>query len=177
MLESNETKLLKEMQTLYKRHHQDKKSKKIPKSLSKLSKALLIKLPGCVFLKVIEIKEFNEKPDTELDKCFPGNFFPIENQAFINDIYKFLLDNIKNFEDNSKITQGIKNIINNLKHDSFIRKYTDLIDIIAAKFNEEDKLICEILATNPKKYKELVYLVVSNLDVSPYQKTQKISTL
>jgi hypothetical protein len=57
MLESNETKLLKEMQTLYKRHHQDKKSKKIPKSLSKLSKALLIKLPGCVFLKVIEIKE------------------------------------------------------------------------------------------------------------------------
>ena len=173
MLESNETKLLIEMQTLYKRHHQDKKSKKIPKSLSKLSKALLIKLPGCVFLKVIEIKEFNEKPDTELDKCFPGNFFPIENQAFINDIYKFLLDNIKNFEDNSKITQGIKNIINNLKHDSFIRKYTDLIDIIAAKFNEEDKLICEILATNPKKYKELVYLVVPNLYVSPPPKNAK----
>lgn len=171
--ESNETLLLKEMQDLYKKKHQDKKSKKIPKTLNKLSKALLIKCPDCVFLKIIEIKTFNEKPDTELDKCFPGNFFPIENEVFIDDIYKFLLDNIKNYEDNSIITQGIKTIINNLKHDSFIRKYTDLIDIIADKFNEEDKLLCEILASNPKKYKELVYLVVSNLDVSPLPKKAK----
>lgn len=168
--ETNKEKLENKMQALYKKKLPQKN---IPKTLNKLSKDLLINYPRCIFLKVVEIKTFHEKPEIELDKCFPGNYFPLENEIFKEDIYGFLQNNITNFENNELIVKGIANIIKNLKPNSYIRKFTSLIDLLTKNFNEEDQLLCELLASNPLKYKELVYLVVSNLSISPLPKDAK----
>ena len=144
---------------------------KVPSRLNKLSKTLLKKYPNNFFFRAIEIKSFIEEADKELDDCFPGDFFPNDNEKFSGDIYSFLNSNIKNFENNDIIIQGIKVIIGNLKPDSYIKKYISLIDIIAKHFNDENRILCDLLASNPFKYTELSVLVNANLNVSPLPKT------
>ena len=144
---------------------------KVPSRLNKLSKTLLKKYPNNFFFRAIEIKSFIEEADKELDDCFPGDFFPNDNEKFSGDIYSFLNSNIKNFENNDIIIQGIKVIIGNLKPDSYIKKYISLIDIIAKHFNDENRILCDLLASNPFKYTELSFIVNANLNVSPLPKT------
>ena len=144
---------------------------KVPSRLNKLSKTLLKKYPNNFFFRAIEIKSFIEEADKELDDCFPGDFFPNDNEKFSGDIYSFLNSNIKNFENNDIIIQGIKVIIGNLKPDSYIKKYISLIDIIAKYFNDENRILCDLLASNPFKYTELRFIVNENLNVSPLPKT------
>ena len=144
---------------------------KVPSRLNKLSKTLLKKYPNNFFFRAIEIKSFIEEADKELDDCFPGDFFPNDNEKFSGDIYSFLNSNIKNFENNDIIIQGIKVIIGNLKPDSYIKKYISLIDIIAKHFNDENRILCDLLASNPFKYTELRFIVNENLNVSPLPKT------
>ena len=144
---------------------------KVPSRLNKLSKTLLKKYPNNFFFRAIEIKSFIEEADKELDDCFPGDFFPNDNEKFSGDIYSFLNSNIKNFENNDIIIQGIKVIIGNLKPDSYIKKYISLIDIIAKHFNDENRILCDLLASNPFKYTELSVIVNANLNVSPLPKT------
>ena len=144
---------------------------KVPSRLNKLSKTLLKKYPNNFFFRAIEIKSFIEEADKELDDCFPGDFFPNDNEKFSGDIYSFLNSNIKNFENNDIIIQGIKVIIGNLKPDSYIKKYISLIDIIAKHFNDENRILCDLLASNPFKYTELRFIVNENLNASPLPKT------
>ena len=144
---------------------------KVPSRLNKLSKTLLKKYPNNFFFRAIEIKSFIEEADKELDDCFPGDFFPNDNEKFSGDIYSFLNSNIKNFENNDIIIQGIKVIIGNLKPDSYIKKFISLIDIIAKHFNDENRILCDLLASNPFKYTELRFIVNENLNVSPLPKT------
>ena len=113
---------------MYETHFKNKKN--IPKTLNKLSKDFLVKFPNNVFFKAIEIKSFEEKADKDLDDCFPGEFFPDENDEFIYKILECLSQNINNFEKNDIIIKSLKNIINTLKSDSLIRKYVNLINII-----------------------------------------------
>ena len=168
--EKNKTKLEYKMQELFK---EKMPQKSLPKTLNKLSKDLLIYYPRCILLKIVEIKTFNEKPETELDESFTDNYFLDEDEDFKEDIYGFLQNNFKNFENNELVVKGITNIIKNLKPNSLIRKFISLIDLLTKNFNEENKLLCELLASNPLKYKELVYLVVSNLSISPLPKHAK----
>ena len=144
---------------------------KVPSRLNKLSKTLLKKYPNNFFFRAIEIKSFIEEADKELDDCFPGDFFPNDNEKFSGDIYSFLNSNIKNFENNDIIIQGIKVIIGNLKPDSYIKKFISLIDILAKHFNDENRILCDLLASNPFKYTELRFIVNENLNVSPLPKT------
>ena len=144
---------------------------KVPSRLNKLSKTLLKKYPNNFFFRAIEIKSFIEEADKELDDCFPGDFFPNDNEKFSGDIYSFLNSNIKNFENNDIIIQGIKVIIGNLKPDSYIKKFISLIDIIAKHFNDENRILCDLLASNPFKYTDLRFIVNENLNVSPLPKT------
>ena len=144
---------------------------KVPSRLNKLSKTLLKKYPNNFFFRAIEIKSFIEEADKELDDCFPGDFFPNDNEKFSGDIYSFLNSNIKNFENNDIIIQGIKVIIGNLKPDSYIKKYISLIDIITKHFNDENRILCDLLASNPFKYTELSVIVNANLNASPLPKT------
>ncbi len=155
--------LLSFLQKLYEKNFKEK----IPKTMNKISTDLLTIFPNCIFFKIIQIKSYSEKADKNLDKCFPGNIYPEENDVLKKDIYTFLENNSKNFQDNSIIVNGINNIIEKLKNNSFIKKYINLIDIIASKMNNENRLICKILVTNPFKYKELVYFIDSNFSVSP----------
>ena len=134
--EKNKTKLEYKMQELFK---EKMPQKSLPKTLNKLSKDLLIYYPRCILLKIVEIKTFYEKPEIELDNCFPGNYFPEENEAFKEDIYGFFQNNFKNFENNEIVIKGISNIIKNLKPNSLIRKFISLIDLLTKNFNEEDK--------------------------------------
>ena len=106
-----------------------------------------------------------------MDNCFPDNFFPDDNDEFIYKIFDFLYQNIKNFEKNDIIIKGLKGIINSLKSGSLIKKYINLIDIAIKDLDDENKLLCELLASNPFKYKELVFLVDTNIKVSPLPKT------
>jgi len=144
---------------------------KVPLHLNKLTKPLLKKYPKNFFFRAIEIKSFTEKADKELDDCFPEDYFPDDNEKFIGDIYSFLNSNIKNYEKNDIIIQGIKVIIGNLNPNSLIKKYISLIDIIAKHFNDEDRILCDLLASNPFKYTELSFIVNANLNVSPLPKT------
>ena len=89
---------------------------------------------------------------------------------FKANIYEFLSQNIKNCDNNPSTTKGINYIIDNMKPDSYIKRYIILIDKIIKNFEPENKLLCEILVTNPLKYKELVYLLDSNLNISPLPK-------
>ena len=155
--------LLSFLQKLYEKNFNEK----TPKTMNKISTDLLTKFPNCIFFKIIQIKSYSEKADKNLDKCFPGNIYPNENDVLKKDIYTFLDNNSKNFQDNSIIVNGINNIIENLKNNSFIKKYINLIDIIASKMNNENRLICKILVTNPFKYKELVYFIDSKFNISP----------
>jgi uncharacterized coiled-coil protein SlyX len=161
--------LLNSVKDLYKIKFKDKK--KVPKTLNKLSKDFLIKFPTNFFFKAIEIKSFEEDADKDLDNCFPDNFFPDDNDEFIYKIFEFLYQNIKNFEKNDIIIKGLKGIINSLKSGSLIKKYINLIDIAIKDLDDENKLLCELLASNPFKYKELVFLVDTNIKVSPLPKT------
>ena len=81
--------------------------------------------------------------------------------------------NLKDYENNQIIIKGICTIINNLDKKSFIKKYIKLIDIIAQPMNEEERVICELLASNPLKYKELSSFVHLSLSLSPLPKTAK----
>ncbi len=163
------TQLLKFLQELYKKNFNDK-IPKIPNTLNMLSKKLLTKNPKCIYFKIIEIKTFYEKPDPELEKCFPGNIFPDENDIFKGKIYEFLLSNSKFYLDNSHIFKGITNIISSLKKDGLIRKYINLIDIFAERMNNDNLLICELLASNPLKYTELISFIDSYFNLSPLPK-------
>ena len=166
-LPNNRINLLKKLQPLY----SEKMGKKeAPNKLTTISKDLLAKYPKNIFVKIIEIKTFTEQPEKELDQCFPSNYFPEENDAFKSKIYEFLSNNIKDFDNNTAIIQGITKIINELSQNSLLKKYTNLINIIANNFDSENKFLCEILVTNPLKYKELLYLVDSNLKISPLPK-------
>ena len=158
--------LLTFLKEIYKKNFNEK----IPNTLNKLSKNLLTKYPNCIFFKTIEIKSFIEKPDEELDKCFPGNYYPVENDQFKNEIYEFLSNNSKKFQDNTYIINGIKEIINKLKNDGFIKRYINLIDIFAKKMNNEKKLLCELLVSNPLKYTELISFIDKNLNITPLPK-------
>ena len=170
-LPNNRIDLLKKLQPLY----SEKMGKKeAPNKLTTISKDLLTKYPKNIFVKIIEIKTFTEQPEKELDQCFPSNYFPEENDAFKSKIYEFLSNNIKDFDNNTAIIQGITKIINELSQNSFLKKYTNLINIIANNFDSENKFLCEILVTNPLKYKELLYLVDSNLKIKKFTNyTQK----
>ena len=166
-LPNNRINLLKKLQPLY----SEKMGKKeAPNKLTNISKDLLTKYPKNIFVKIIEIKTFTEQPEKELDQCFPSNYFQEENDDFKSKIYEFLSNNIKDFDNNTAIIQGITKIINELSQNSFLKKYTNLINIIANNFDSENKFLCEILVTNPLKYKELLYLVDSNLKISPLPK-------
>ena len=167
-LANNRLNLLKKLQSLYSEKTGIKKD--IPNKLTTISKDLLTKYPKNIFFKIIEIKTFIEKPEKELDQCFPSNYFPDENDAFKSKIYEFLSDNIKDFDNNTAIIEGITKIIDELALNSFLKKYMILIDIIANNFDLENKFLCEVLVTNPFKYKELLYLVDSNLKISPLPK-------
>ena len=160
------TQLLKFLQELYKKNFNDK----IPNTLNMLSKKLLTKNPKCIYFKIIEIKTFYEKPDPELEKCFPGDVFPDENDIFKGKIYEFLLSNSNFYLDNSHIFKGITNIISSLKKDGLIRKYINLIDIFAERMNNDNLLICELLASNPLKYTELISFIDSYFNLSPLPK-------
>jgi len=46
-----------------------------------------------------------------------------------------------------------------------------LIDIITKHFNDENRILCDLLASNPFKYTELSVIVNANLNVSPLPKT------
>ena len=162
-------KLLPCIQELYKK----KFKSKVPITLNKLSKELLLVYPTKVFIKVIEIKTYTEKAEKELDDCFPGDYYPDDNDIFKAQIYKFLFENTKNFESNEVIIQGLELIIKNLSDNSIVKKYITLIDIITQSMNAENRLLCELLASNPFKYKELVYYVDSNLNLSPLPKAAK----
>ena len=164
-----QSKLLDETKSLYNSLLKGNKAK-VPKTLNKLSKELVAKFPKSFLFKVIEIKSYEDVAEDELDNCFPGNFFPNENDAFRGIIYKFIYDNIKKYEDNPQIVEGIKNIINSLENNSLLKKYIVLIDLITKNCDEEMKVLCELLVSNPYKYKELVYLVDSNLNISPLPK-------
>ena len=155
------------VKSLYEKNFNDK----APLQLNKLSKTLLKKYPNNFFFRAIEIKSFKEVANKELDDCFPGDFFPNDNEKFIGDIYSFLNSNIQNFEKNDIIVQGIKAIIGNLNPSSLIKKYISLIDIIAKHFKDEDRILCGLLASNPFKYTELSFIVNANLNVSPLPKT------
>ena len=146
-------------------------SGKIPSRMNTLSKAFLTKFPNNLFFRSIEIKSFTEEPDKALDDCFPSNFFPSDNEDFISQIYSFLNINIQNFEKNEIIIKGIQAIIDNLKPDSLIKKYISLINIIAKNFDDENKILCDLLASNPFKYNELSLLVNNNLKLSLLPKT------
>ena len=166
-LPNNRINLLKKLQPLY----SEKMGKKeAPNKLTTISKDLLAKYPKNIFVKIIEIKTFTKQPEKELDQCFPSNYFPEEYDAFKSKIYEFLSNNIKDFDNNTAIIQGITKIIDELAQNSFLKKYTNLINIIANNFDSENKFLCEILVTNPLKYKELLYLVDSNLKISPLPK-------
>lgn len=167
-LANNRLNLLKKLQSLYSEKTGIKKD--IPNKLTTISKDLLTKYPKNIFFKIIEIKTFIEKPEKELDQCFPSNYFPDENDAFKSKIYEFLSNNIKDFDNNTAIIEGITKIIDELALNSFLKKYMILIDIIANNFDLENKFLCEVLVTNPFKYKELLYLVDSNLKISPLPK-------
>ena len=158
--------LLKFLQELYKKNFNDR----IPNTLNMLSKKLLTKNPKCIYFKIIEIKTFYEKPDPELEKCFPGDVFPDENDIFKGKIYEFLLSNSNFYLDNSHIFKGITNIIGSLKKDGLIRKYINLIDIFAERMNNDNLLICELLASNPLKYTELISFIDSYFNLSPLPK-------
>ena len=160
------TQLLKFLQELYKKNFNDR----IPNTLNMLSKKLLTKNPKCIYFKIIEIKTFYEKPDPELEKCFPGDVFPDENDIFKGKIYEFLLSNSNFYLDNSHIFKGITNIISSLKKDGLIRKYINLIDIFAERMNNDNLLICELLASNPLKYTELISFIDSYFNLSPLPK-------
>ena len=160
------TQLLKFLQELYKKNFNDR----IPNTLNMLSKKLLTKNPKCIYFKIIEIKTFYEKPDPELEKCFPGDVFPDENDIFKGKIYEFLLSNSNFYLDNSHIFKGITNIIGSLKKDGLIRKYINLIDIFAKRMNNDNLLICELLASNPLKYTELISFIDSYFNLSPLPK-------
>ena len=160
------TQLLKFLQELYKKNFNDK----IHNTLNMLSKKLLTKNPKCIYFKIIEIKTFYEKPDPELEKCFPGDVFPDENDIFKGKIYEFLLSNSNFYLDNSHIFKGITNIISSLKKDGLIRKYINLIDIFAERMNNDNLLICELLASNPLKYTELISFIDSYFNLSPLPK-------
>ena len=166
-LPNNRINLLKKLQPLY----SEKMGKKeAPNKLTTISKDLLTKYPKNIFVKIIEIKTFTEQPEKELDQCFPSNYFQEENDAFKSKIYEFLSNNIKDFDNNTAIIQGITKIIDELAQNSFLKKYMNLINIITNNFDSENKFLCEILVTNPFKYKELLYLVDSNLKISPLPK-------
>ena len=162
-------KLLNFVKGLYETHFKNKKN--VPKTLNKLSKDFLVKFPNNVFFKAIEIKSFEEKADKDLDDCFPGDFFPDENDEFTCEIFECLFQNIKNFEKNDIIIKSLKNIINTLKSDSMIRKYVNLINIIIKDFDDENKLLCHLLVSNPLKYNELIILVNINIKLSPLPKS------
>jgi len=125
--EKNKTKLENKMQELFK---EKMPQKSLPKTLNKLSKDLLIYYPRYILLKIVEIKTFCEKPETELDKCFQKNYFPDENEVFKEDIYGFFQNNFKNFENNELVIKVIKNIIKNLKPNSLIIKFISLIGLM-----------------------------------------------
>ena len=110
--------LLSFLQKLYEQNFNEK----IPKTMNKISTDLLTKYPNCIFFKIIQIKSYSEKADKNLDKCFPGNIYPDENEVLKKDIYTFLDNNSKNFQDNFIIINGINNIIEKLKNDSLIKK-------------------------------------------------------
>ena len=163
ILDQNRKKLLEKLEPIYKQ--QMGQNEKIPAQLTKISKDLLAIYPKNIFFKVIEIKTFKEKPDKELNDCFPD-----EDDTFKAQIYEFLFRSMDFFNNNSIIINGIKNIIDNMNQDSLLKKYTSLIDIITNNFDAENKLLCEVLVTNPFKYKELLFLVDSNLKISPLPK-------
>lgn len=142
------------------------KGKKTPKVLITFAKNLLVEKPNCLFFKVIEIKEYYEKPVEALDKCFPSNYYLEEDKAFKGKIYKFLSDNIKRFEDDLFICEEIKKIIGELDNNSTIKKYINLIKIISNKMDKQDDIVCELLASCPYKYKELVYVIDQKLHLS-----------
>ena len=84
-----QSKLLDETKSLYNSLLKGNKAK-VPKTLNKLSKELVAKFPKSFLFKVIEIKSYEDVAEDELDNCFPGNFFPNENDTFRGIIYKFI---------------------------------------------------------------------------------------
>lgn len=158
--------LLQQMRVLYSQLVKGK----TPTTLQKIAKELLIKMPNCFFFKVVEIKTFYSNPDDDLNQCFPGDTFRIENMKFKGDINQFLYQNIKYYADNKKIIEGIKKIIDNLKADSMIKQYINLIKNITNKMDEESGIKCELLVSTPYKYKELVYMFDTTLALSPLPK-------
>ena len=160
--------LLDGIKSLYPKHFNGK----VPSTLNKLSNDFLTKYPKSFFFKTIEIKSFEKKKvNEELNNCFPGDYFPNENDNFKSEIYEFLNSNINNFDKNETIIKGVNQIIKNLKRDSLIKKYISLIDIIVKNFDDENRVLCELLSSNPFKYNELFSLVCSNLNKTPLPKT------
>lgn len=142
----------------------------IPKTMLNLSKELLAISPNTFLFKAVEIKEYYETPDKELDACFPGDYFLNEDYDLKSKIFEFLYQNFKEYNNNELIIKGIKNIIDQIPYQSTQKKYDRLINTITKNMSEEDGTLCRLLATSPLKYKELTYHIVNSLNSSPLPK-------
>lgn len=167
---SYKTSLLKGLKEIYLKLSGEKNQEKIPKTLLNLSNVLLSISPNTFLFKAVEIKEYYVKPDKELDDCFPGNFFVEEDNVFKDKIFEYLSKNLNDYNNNLKIVEGIKGIIDQIPSNSFHKKYDRLINPLIKNMNEEDGTLCRLLVTSPFKYKELTYQVINGLNSSPLPK-------
>ena len=148
----------------------EKNKERIPKTLLKLSNELLALSPNTFLFKTVEIKEFSQTPDKELTACFPENYFINEDNVLKKQIFEYLLGNLGNYNDNSLIVDGIKNIMDQIPANTFHKKYDKLIFPLTKNMNVEEGTLCRLLVTCPLKYKELTYQVISCLNSSPLPK-------
>lgn len=147
-------------------YSQLKKDKNYPSTLHQLSKELLPFQPNSLLLNTLEIKSYYEKPSKELDACFPSNYFLLDDKKFKTSLYDFCSMNVMNYNNNSKIIDGLKNIIKNIPKESAHNKYLELIEVITKKMNDENAILCKLLVTTPYKYKELIIFVDTTLNIS-----------
>lgn len=142
---------------------------KLEDDIHKISQKLLLAKPNSFLLKAVEIKSYYEKPNEELDKCFPSNFYLNDDNKFKYQLFEYAFNNLKNYENNEITSKDIKKIIINLPANSFHKKYIQLIEDITKKMNEENAILCNLLVTTPYKYKDLFFLVNTciNLTILP----------
>ena len=124
----------------------------------------MTKNPKCIFFKIIEIKTFYERPDPELEKCFPGDVFPNEKiteqqiaayESFVENkdkIFKEAFDKykeycLKNYSD--LVDKEFKNIFSYLiPKDLYVRREKDdkhIVGIICNfRFDKENQLVAYV---------------------------------
>lgn len=148
----------------------EKDIEKVPKTLLKLSNELLVLCPNTFLFKAVEIKEYNGAQDKELSLCFPESYYTNEDNALKKQIFEYLVGNLMNYNDNSLIVEGIRNIIDQIPANTFHKKYDKLISQLTKNMSVEEGTLCRLLVTCPIKYKELTYQIVNSLNSSPLPK-------